>query len=75
MKLLQGLKKYMVLTLLVCGRFTQLEIGEPRQKIEVEIDMLNPDFYTIATTSGMGSRYDPTASTTHGLSLFQPSRG
>lgn len=62
-----------------CGadlkRYTTLQVGEPRQMLEVDIDMLSPDFYTIMTTSGQGSKYDTFISSTHGTSLDQESRG
>lgn len=48
-------------------RYTELLVGSPPQKLEVDIDMLSPDFYTVMTTSGKGSRYDTFASTSHGI--------
>jgi len=61
-------------------RYTQIQIGVPPksehgepsrvpQTLEVDIDMLNPDFYTIMTQSGRGSKYDTFLSTTHGVPL------
>lgn len=49
------------------GRYTTLELGEPKQKLEADLDMLRPDFYTIMTTSGEGSKYDTFLSSTHSL--------
>ncbi|OAP55639.1 hypothetical protein AYL99_09791 [Fonsecaea erecta] len=48
--------------------YTMLEVGEPRQRLEVDVDMLRPDFYTITTASHGGSRYDGSASHSHRLS-------
>ncbi|OAL23511.1 hypothetical protein AYO22_06561 [Fonsecaea multimorphosa] len=46
-------------------RYTILEVGEPRQRLEVDVDMLRPDFYTITTASNRGSKYDASASQSH----------
>jgi hypothetical protein len=35
------------------------------QQLEFDLDMLAPDFYTVMTTSGKGSKYDTFASRTH----------
>lgn len=47
-------------------RFAGLAVGEPAQSLDFDIDMLGPDFYTVMTTSGMGSKYDTFASQSHG---------
>ncbi|KEF58289.1 uncharacterized protein A1O9_06215 [Exophiala aquamarina CBS 119918] len=46
--------------------YTRFTVGEPPQSLEVELDMLSPDFYTVVTTSGKGTLYDASASSTHG---------
>lgn len=51
-------------------RYTVFEVGNPKQRLEVDVDMLSHDFYTIVTTSGKGVSYSPSASDTHGLSPF-----
>ncbi|KAK5070380.1 hypothetical protein LTR64_000051 [Lithohypha guttulata] len=38
--------------------YTTIQVGKPPQTLEVDIDMLNPDFYLIMTTSGRGSKYN-----------------
>lgn len=35
-----------------------MKIGDPPQDIEVDIDMLSPDFHFLATSSGQGDKYD-----------------
>lgn len=50
------------------ARYTKLQVGEPRQTLEIDLDMLSPDFYTIMTTSGQGLKYDTFSSNTHGMS-------
>jgi hypothetical protein len=47
-------------------RFTVLEVAAPTQKLDVDIDMLSPDFYTIVTSSGHSTAYNATASNSHG---------
>ncbi len=46
-------------------RYTNLPVGPQPNKIEVDLDMLSPDFYTVQTTSGKGSQYN-VFSETHG---------
>lgn len=41
-------------------------MGSALQELEVDLDMLSPDLYTIMTTSGQGSRYDTFMSGSHG---------
>ncbi|KIW14627.1 hypothetical protein PV08_07411 [Exophiala spinifera] len=52
--------------------YAELQVGDPPQVLEVDIDMLSPDFYTIMTSSGTGSKYDTFTSgsyeETHGAS-------
>ena len=48
-------------------RFFNLEVGDPPQTIQADLDMLSPDFYTLMTTSGNGSQYN-SFSKSHGLS-------
>ncbi|KIW25698.1 uncharacterized protein PV07_08859 [Cladophialophora immunda] len=48
--------------------YTTIELGHPRQRLEVDVDMLRPDFYTITTASSTGSRYETSASQSYGLS-------
>jgi hypothetical protein len=48
-------------------RFFNLEVGDPPQMIQADLDMLSPDFYTLMTTSGNGSQYN-SFSRSHGLS-------
>ncbi|KAF7511756.1 hypothetical protein GJ744_003487 [Endocarpon pusillum] len=38
--------------------YTNLPVGPPPNTIEVDLDMLSPDFYTVQTTSGKGSQYN-----------------
>ncbi|KAK5099649.1 hypothetical protein LTR24_001308 [Lithohypha guttulata] len=45
--------------------YTKLQVGQPPQTLEVDIDMLSPEFYTIMTQSDQGSKYDTFFSTTH----------
>ncbi|KAJ9605411.1 hypothetical protein H2200_010068 [Cladophialophora chaetospira] len=56
----------------VAGRdnqwYTLLEVGNPKQLLKVDLDMLSPDFYTIVTTSRNGVGYDASASESHGFS-------
>ena len=35
-----------------------IKIGDPPQEIEMDLNMLASDFYVIATTSQLGSKYD-----------------
>lgn len=46
--------------------YVELAVGEPAQSLDFDIDMLGPDFYTVMTTSGKGSKYDTFASQSHG---------
>ena len=46
-------------------RFFNLPIGDQPSFIEVDLDMLGPDFYTLLTTSEHGSRYN-SFSSSHG---------
>jgi hypothetical protein len=46
-------------------RYTNLPLGPQPSTIEVDLDMLSPDFYTVQTTSGEGSQYN-VFSETHG---------
>ncbi|KAK5045926.1 hypothetical protein LTR84_008712 [Exophiala bonariae] len=48
--------------------YTHLKVGEPPQDLEVELDMLSPDFYTVVTTSERGSAYNASGSRSHGPS-------
>ena len=43
---------------LMISRFAKVEIGEPAQEIELDLDMLTSDFYVLTTTSSKGSKYD-----------------
>ncbi|KAH0829859.1 hypothetical protein AYO21_10167 [Fonsecaea monophora] len=47
--------------------YTTVEVGAPRQILEVDIDMLRPDFYTITTASDSGVKYNASASQSHGI--------
>jgi hypothetical protein len=49
-------------------RYTNLPLGPPPNTMEVDLDMLSPDFYTVETTSLEGSRYN-VFSETHGQFL------
>ena len=40
------------------SRYAKVEIGEPPQEIEVDLDMLASDIYVLTTTSSIGSKYD-----------------
>ena len=46
--------------------YAPITIGDPAQKLEFDLDMLHPDFFTLMTTSGNGQRYNTTDSNTHG---------
>lgn len=35
-----------------------MRIGKPPQDIEVDVDMLSPDFLFVTTSSGQGIKYD-----------------
>jgi hypothetical protein len=50
---------------LTLQRFAAIQVGSPPQTLEFDLDMLSPDFYTVMTTSGKGSRYDTFTSKTH----------
>jgi hypothetical protein len=39
-------------------RYATLEIGEPAQRIEIDIDMLSSDFYVMTTTSDKGTPFN-----------------
>ena len=41
----------LTVTSLTRSRFTRLDIGQPSQTLEVDLDMLSSDFYTIITSS------------------------
>ncbi|MCJ1479130.1 hypothetical protein MMC13_007814 [Lambiella insularis] len=43
--------------------YAKISIGEPPQEIEVDLDMLTSDFFVLATTSRLGSKYDDYFST------------
>ena len=47
-----------------------LHIGEPQQSIEMDLDMLAPDFYLLSTTSDHGSKFESFFSSTHGNSIL-----
>lgn len=47
-------------------RYANIEIGEPPQKVEMDLNMLASDFYIVITTSRKGSRYDDLFSQTGG---------
>ncbi|RMZ77809.1 hypothetical protein DV737_g4162, partial [Chaetothyriales sp. CBS 132003] len=48
--------------------FATVTVGHPPQEIELELDMLHPDFVTVVTTSNIGRTYNTTGSLTHGQS-------
>lgn len=56
-----------------CSRYARIEVGDPPQTLEVDVDMLSPDFYTIMTTSERGSKYDTFGSSAHGKYLVPAS--
>ena len=43
-----------------------LDVGDPKQRLETEVDMLSPDFYTIVTSIEKGTKYNASASESHG---------
>lgn len=43
-----------------------MNVGEPSQSLEADLDMLSPDFYALMTTSGKGSNYDTFLASSHG---------
>ncbi|KAL9105627.1 MAG: hypothetical protein Q9227_009239 [Pyrenula ochraceoflavens] len=47
--------------------FAKLELGDPPQRLEAELDMLSPDYYMMSTSSSstIGSKYDAFASRSH----------
>jgi hypothetical protein len=49
------------------SRFAKVQIGQPPQEIEVDLDMLTSDFYVLTTTSSRGSKYDDYFSKTAGI--------
>lgn len=58
------------------SRYTTLHVGTPPQALEVDLDMLTPDYYHLMTTSGQGSKFDTFSSSSFGKSppsLSQPS--
>ena len=48
-----------------------LKVGHPEQTLEVDVDLLSPDFYTVVTTSGMGVGYNASASESHGTEQYR----
>lgn len=50
------------------NRYAKIEIGEPPQAVEMDLNMLASDFYIVITTSRKGSRYDDFFSQTGGTS-------
>ncbi len=48
------------------NRYAKIEIGEPPQEVEMDLNMLASDFYVVTTTSRKGSRYDDLFSQTGG---------
>ena len=49
--------------------YASVTIGDPPQKLELDLDMLHSDFFTLMTTSGKGQRYNTTNSKTHGKNV------
>ena len=39
-------------------RYAKINIGDPPQEIEMDLNMLVSDFYVVTTTSRKGSKYD-----------------
>ena len=52
--------------------YANLEIGEPRQKVPTDLDLLSADFYMLITTSHIGARYDDFFSSTFERSNVRP---
>ena len=53
-------------------RYAKVKIGDPRQEIEMDLNMLVFDFYVVTTTSRKGSRYDDYFSQSAQKSLDRP---
>ena len=49
------------------GRYTIMKFGDTPQDIEVDIDMLSPDFHFITTSSSRGVKYDVFSSTSRSM--------
>lgn len=62
------------LTITVATRYANLEIGDPPQQIEMDLNMLASDFYVIATSSRRGNKFDDYFSKSHGR-LYSTARG
>lgn len=54
-------------------RYASINVGDPPQILEFDLDMLSPDFYLISTTEidRVGSKYDSFTSKSHGMSSCQ----
>ncbi|RMZ89431.1 hypothetical protein DV736_g3333, partial [Chaetothyriales sp. CBS 134916] len=48
--------------------FATVTVGDPPQDIDLDLDMLHPDFLTVVTTSNNGRAYNTTGSLSHGQS-------
>jgi len=53
--------------------FADLQIGEPVQQVDMDLDMLTVDWHIISTSSRIGSFYLDFNSKTYGLETFQVS--
>ena len=51
------------------SRYTRMEIGEPPQEIEIDLNMLVSDLSILTTSSRKGSRYDDFFSQSNGIHL------
>lgn len=40
------------------SRYAKIQIGEPPQEVEMDLNMLTADFYVVLTTSRIGTKYD-----------------
>lgn len=48
------------------SRYTTIDVGDPPQALEIDLDLLTPDFYTVLTTSNGGHKYNTFGSHSHG---------
>ncbi len=51
-------------------RYAEISIGNPPQKIDMDLNMLVSDFYVLTTSSRVGSRFDEFFSQSYGKRAF-----
>lgn len=54
--------------MLTGARYATLNIGDPPQAIEMDLDMLSSDFFIMTTTSFIGPKFNSFQSLSHGMS-------